>query len=624
MNSITPLSGIKNITEFTFKVTPEQNSPVVAWGDNTFSNSNTATHVYSSIGLYQVFGGTCSSTSSFFVSVYDGEFFTDKITVDSQAPSSIVSCPFSFSINLSSKDQVNTVILYASGSNSSPYSQDRNFWSHLNPEWQFSFQGNQISEITLTGTPVYSGTNILGYSAVSSVEFSDDMPGNVNLFFTVIKKEQDVPVNSRVYSCLSHSICAVVPDRLFITSDGINPLNSIQWADKKIPILISVGSSQNSCTNILHYVSGNLTSLKFLSDCYGFNLSAFQYSVGQIDSFDSNCFPTGGYFLSSVFYPGSSLPAIQYQNNLNSCDNNIDKLEFLPYRNTPKNISISATGIFSYNNQTYSLTGQSNVFDLLAFENRHEFYRKGEDYTVYDILNKSLPFDVTQLDNFNSYLSSIAGEGDSLGKIYDKIYNFNKDHSDIELCTYDSLINKSIMLDSVIDDYGLELPEELKRLFNFSTIPLQKLIGTRCSCNTNFIECDNCYATNICGVCKFDKRTNLGNVINQNDYISAGEIILYKESGGEIYNFLPVKNQDSDVYQLKELSSLPVNYGSPSNYCFYRWNQTPQNNPIQSVVNYNDERNKLNPSLSSNNDWYGDNGIIEEMFNFVLNKYLID
>lgn len=620
--TISPTSGIKNVTQFSFQISPSSTTPVISWGDGTFSYSNTASHVYSSIGLYQVFSGSCSSTSSFYVSVYDGDFFTDKISVQANVASSIVSCPFSFTINLSSKDQTNTVILYASGSKSSPRQEKRNFWSHLNPEWEFSFNDKPISQIEIVGSPVYSGTNILGYSSSSAVSFKDDMPGNLNLFFTVLKKESDVPINSRVYSCLNHSVCAVAPDKLFITSDGINPLNSIQWADKNIPFVVSVGSSVNSCTNILHYVSGNLVDVKFLNDCYGFELSAFVYSTGQIKSFDNNCFPTAGYFLSSAYYPGSSLPTQYYVNNSNSCNTNNDKLEFLKVRNTPKNVTISAVGTFDYNGTTVTLTGQSNSFGLMAFENRHEFFRKGEDYTVYDVLKNSLPFDLSQYSNFDSYLSAVVGENDSFGLIYDKIHNFSMDHSDLETCSYDVLPNKALMLDSSINDFGLELPQELKRLFNFSTIPLQKLIGTRCVCNTNFVECDNCYATNVCKICKFDKRTNLGDVIKQEDYLSAGEIILYKEIGGQTYNFLPIKSQNSDVYQLKELSSLPVNYGSPTNYSYYRWNNSPQNNPIQSIVNYNDERNKLNPGLSSNNDWYGDNGIVEELFNFVLNKYL--
>jgi hypothetical protein len=624
MIQITPLSGYRNVTEFTFIVSPTANDSFVNWGDSSFDSSSNVTHIFSSIGIFNSYGGTCSSTSAFSISVYNGEYFSDKITVERDAISSVVSCPFSFTINLSSSSQTNTVILYASGSQSSPYQQNRNFWSHLNPEWEFLYNNEVVSEIKITGNPVYSGNTIIGYSASSAVQFLDDMPGNPILFFTVVKTEGDIPINSRVYSAFSHSICAIDPDKLFITSDGINPINEIQWADKNIPYIISVGSSQTSCTTILHYISGNITGINFRSDCFGLDESNFQYNESSINLKDSNCFPTGGYILSSFYYPSSALPPITITNDSDQCNNNFDKIEFYKTRLTPQGVILSATGTFGYNGNSYNLSGVSDKFNILAFENRHAFYRKGEDYNVYEILKTSLPFDIDTYPNFNRYLSAVAGEGDSLGIAYDKIDNFSKDHSDIDICTYDSLINKAEMFDSEIDDFGLQMPEELKRIFNFSTIPLQKLIGTRCVCNTNFINCNGCAGKNICTICKFDKRSNLGSQIVLTDYITAGETILYKESGGEFYNFYVVQNQSSNVYQLQSLSAEPFYSKGLNNYCFFKWDKTPQNNPVQSVVNYKDSRNMLNPTLSSNEDWYADNGIVEEMFNYILTKNLLN
>lgn len=620
---VSPLSGQKNVTTFTFEIDPPVANPFINWGDGTFSFTNTATHTYDTFGIYNVFGGGCSATSAFSLSVYNGAFFADTLTVTRDAVSSVVSCPYTFNINLSSESQINTVVLYASGSQSSPYQQTRNFWSHLNPEWEFLFNGEQISELEIVGTPIYQGSNLLGYSATSAVQFKDDMPGNPNLFFTMVKKEADIPMNSRVYATVSHSICAVDPDILYITADGINPINSIQWSDRKVPYVISVGSTQLSCSNILHYVSGDVLGFDFRAGCYGMNMSAFQYSQETIKPFDQDNFPTGGYVLTNFFFPGSALADVQITNNLDACQNNYDQLEFQKTRKTPQHVVLSASGNFSYDGKSFSLSGASNPFDLLAFENRHSFYRKGEDYTVYDILKTSLPFDVEQTPNFNLYLSAVAGEGDTLGKIYDKIANFTNDHADVDICTFDALINKAAQFDSEIDDFGIEFPEELKRLFNFATIPLQKLIGTRCVCNTNFVNCKGCATSNVCTICKFDKRSNLGEEITFGEYISAGETILYKEAGGKYFSFLPVQAQATDVFKLGALSAEPMYSKGLTNFCFYRWISTPQNNPVESVVNYKDPRNLLNPGLSSNADWYGENGIVEEMFNYVLTKNLL-
>jgi hypothetical protein len=621
---LSPLSGYKNVTTFTFTDSSGTGNSFVSWGDTSFAHNSSATHVYSEIGVYPAFGGNPLSTSAFSVSVYEGNFWKDRLTVSRASTSSLVTVPYNFTINLSSKNPVNTVILYASGSNSAPYNSNRNFWSHLTPEWEFLQDNNTVSEITISGFPVYIDNLLVGYSASSSISFKDDMPGNPVLFFTLQKDEEYLPTNSRVYAAFTHSICAVTPDILYITADGINPINKIQWVDKNIPYVISVGSTSLSNTSILHYVSGNIVGVKMTANCFGINKDAFVYSVSPVNLFDENCFPTGGYSLSTFFYPSSALSPIEISNNLEECNFNFDKVEYYKNRYNPQNIVLSANGIFYYNNTTYNLSGVSNSFDILSFENRHNFYRKGEDYTVYDILKESLPFDLNDYPNFNSYLSAVAGEGDSLGKVYDKIYNFTRDHSDVDICTPRALEDKFQKFDEDFDDFGLELPEELKRLFHYSSIPLQKLIGTRCVCNTNFINCAGCQATNICTICKFDKRSNLGEKILFSDFVSAGETILYRENNSEVFNFLNIEAQDSNVYELKSLSANVITSKGITNFCFYRWDKTPQNNPIQSLVNYKDGRNMLNPSLSTNSDWYGDNGIIEEMFNYLLTKNLVD
>jgi len=624
MITVSQLSGIKNVTTFTFQISPSAEAPLINWGDGTFSHTNTASHIYSSIGLYNIYGGGCSTTSAFQLSVYNGAYFTDKILVTSPATSSIVSNIHTFTINLSSRNEMNTVVLYSSGSDSVPYSDVRGFWTHLQPEWSFTFDDENISELEITGSPVYSGTSVLGYSATSSVNYSDDMPGHRNLWFTVKQTDKNVPINSRVFSTVQHSVCASTPDKLIITADGINDINRIQWAGIDIPYVISVGSSQNSSTNILHYVSGNLTDIKFLSNCFGVDTSSFVYPTCAMNLLDSNCKKTGGYILTNFNLPASSLAVQTITNNIDSCNPEYDKIEYTRTRNTPRSIILSATGVFNYNGIDYTLSGTSSPFDIVALENRHEFFRKGEDTTIYDVLKQSLPFDIEQYSNFDTYLDTIAGSGDSFGKLYDKIHNFSDDHSDIDICTVDALIDKSIMLDDPMDDFGLELPEELRRIFNFSTIPLQKLIGSRCVCNTNFVGCIGCNNSNICTICKFDKRSNLGNKITLTDYITAGVTVLYKEDGGTIFNFHTVSPQITNVFMLQTLSAEPFLTRGIDNYCFYTWDKSPQNNPVESVINYKDSRNALSPSLSSNDDWYSDNGVIEEMFNYILTKNLIN
>ena len=92
MITVSPLSGYKFITPFTITINPSATNAVVNWGDGNFSNTSTATHIYSASDKYSVFVGNCSSTSAFSLSVFDGGFFSNKITVAYDVASAIASC----------------------------------------------------------------------------------------------------------------------------------------------------------------------------------------------------------------------------------------------------------------------------------------------------------------------------------------------------------------------------------------------------------------------------------------------------------------------------------------------------------------------------------------------------
>ena len=166
------------------------------------------------------------------------------------------------------------------------------------------------------------------------------------------------------------------------------------------------------------------------------------------------------------------------------------------------------------------MTGTSAPFNVYRFENFNAFYRKGEDMTLYDIYKKYSHFDIEQQPLFNSYLSASLADIDSFGGLYDKIKNFAKDTSDVDLCTIDNLYSVAEKMDYSLDDFGLNFPSELSRYMNMFSIPLQKLIGTRCACNNNF-NCQNCCGKNICSVCGFDKKSNLGSQLSLTDYVPA-------------------------------------------------------------------------------------------------------
>jgi hypothetical protein len=621
MITVSPLTGYKYITPFTVTVSPSAEDIVINWGDLSFSDTSVASHVYSAEGIYSINAGTCNSTSAFTLSVFRGGFFDNKIRVSYQNLTATAACQNTFSLYVSSQTPSATIYFYSSGSNAYP-SNDDSFWSHLNPQWRFlDVEGNPVSELTVEGKPVYDNNlNVLGYSALSSVSYIDDMPGNPVLFFTMVLEQCSVPINSRIYSALNYSVSADRPTRLLITSDGLNPINGIQWAGKDIPYVISVQGSRG-CNTIMHYASGFVTGVKGNQLCNGVNNTQFAFPVSSINLYDNDCLSTGGYLRTNFNLPVSALPSNVYVNDKDefACvTKSPDEIEYSLVRYAPYT-TLSATATIRVNGVNYTLSGASDPFYIYRLENFHNFLRKGEHITPYDIIKKYSHFDLTTTPLFNSYLNAIAGSGDSLGKVYDKIVNISKDTADLDLCNIDFLYDIASKMDVEIDDYGLEFPEELKRLMNFFSMPLQKLIGTRCVCNTQF-SCQACCGKNICSICGYDKKNNLGQQLTMSSYVTAGQTILIKESGSDIFEFLPITR----TCMVRDITASPVYQNGIQNYCYFNWNNFHQSNPVEGVIDYLNPNTTLSKDLSSSRDWYKDNGVIEEMINYTLTKNVLN
>jgi len=611
--TVSPLSGRVLETPFTLSFSGLSGNYTINWGDGTITNQDTATHYYTAANVYNIFFTDCETSSSLAVSAYPGVFFQDSIVVNYDTDNNYTGCLQTFNLAISSRKPTANIVLYASGSNAHPATDDQTFWKHLTPEWcYYDINGDKISELNVSCSPVYSGDILLGYSALSSVYYKDDMPGTPNLFFTIKQAEESVLINTRAYAAFPFTVSAIIPNKIKISRDGIDVLDKLQWADQLVPYVTTVINDTISCSNMIHYVSGYLSEVKYVTECYGVDNAYYQSFLSEINP----------YAIQNFLLPTSALPADTLIYSDIPCGQNPHTGAVQRIRNVPVNVAISATGLFNVEGVIYALTGISDTFNIYPFENFHKFYRKGEDKTVYDLINKYSHINNEQSPTFNNYLSAIAGEGDSLGRVYDKIQNFTLDHFDIDTCNIESIHNIANKLGTDIDDFGLQFPEELKRMMHFFSIPFQKLVGSRCKCNTFFSECQNVCGVNTCTLCGYDKRTNLGRKLTSQDNLSAGTTILYREHGSDVYNFLPVKPQIDTIYPLHTLTAQPILNKGLNSFCFFEWDQTPQNFPVEGIINYKDTRNNLSPFLSSYSDWYDDGGIVEETLNYILTKNL--
>lgn len=238
-----------------------------------------------------------------------------------------------FTIHLSAEDtNPHTVELYAQNSQSAPYQQPQNKWSHLVPQWRFlDVDGNQIDSITPTAsTVVLSGDETIGMYASAQFFYVDDKPSlpcSPVIIWAIVdysqypvyldEEENQEPVpgyaNSKVGAAIAYPIYSLEADHFELTRNGQDPLFDIYWKDSTIPFMLTVNGTVSSnpgfedvnCNPILFGVP-TTNMLGATGDPITFELvpelssAVFSPSSVYLSAFDVNNFPVGGVARSTV------------------------------------------------------------------------------------------------------------------------------------------------------------------------------------------------------------------------------------------------------------------------------------------------------------------------------------
>lgn len=615
-------SGFANIT--TFAVSANNLSGFnVDWGDGTYSKSFPHTHQYSKNGNYVVRILGCNSLSSvtYLENVCVSNWIQPAVSITTNPISSYTGCGATFTACVSSLSPNMTLYFYSSGSGSVPYTYPEGFWDHLNPRWRFLDEdGDYISSATISGTPIKYGTETVAYSSCYTFQYVDDMPANNVILFLTLKTPH---ANSRVYSAVSHTVSALTPTKLCITEDGIRDIYELQWATVPIPYVISVCNDEVAgCSNLLHYTSGAIVSATFTSICTYLNEAVPLYTISLTDE---NCHHTGGYVLTSLTISETLIPSISTIRVEDDC-NQTGIYELKDVRVPAHEAKITATAIITYPvgsaTATVTLTGESNTFTVYPFEDYNKFRRKGESEDISETMNFYAFTDrMRNHEVLWNYLDALFGTDlESLGtRTYFGIERFVDQHQDLDRCNLNSLLDMAEKYDVNVDDYSLALPYEVRRILDMVSMPLEKIVGARCVCNTNFFDCAACCGGSICKTCGYDLNTNIGDQLTYSDYVTAGTSILYTVKGNDVYDIVPITQQNGqNVFQLNTLSANCFQETGIDKYCFYEWLNTPAGNPIESEIDYDSEFTTIDQTLSSPEDWFGNGGIVEEVLNFIL------
>jgi hypothetical protein len=268
------------------------------------------------------------------------------------------------------------------------------------------------------------------------------------------------------------------------------------------------------------------------------------------------------------------------------------------------------------NNSAYTisktLTGESRIIDFYD-KNPYEIFKINEDYDFTENL-KSLAFtpslreSVTLFDDFLKNIYGLENHYDLGVTAYEKVSNFLKNNSDIDVCGIKALYDIAESVDQNSDDYRINYPIAIKRLMDLTSINKSKLWGALLNDNY-FVDLKNV------GI-KLDTSTY---------YVTAGIPVLLHSKSLRKYKYIKTGLIDNEKnYSLNTLSEfLKITDEFNSNfYNYYSFVQTTPTNQIEGVIDWNNINTTLQYNMSSLNSWLMSEGIVETSFNYELYKGL--
>jgi hypothetical protein len=261
---------------------------------------------------------------------------------------------------------------------------------------------------------------------------------------------------------------------------------------------------------------------------------------------------------------------------------------------------------------SFPLSGSSTPFAIKPFKNNYQFVKHNEDFNMAGYL-QSLALEENFANNqqfFKTFLGAVVGDSSQntyqdIGQtIYKKIANFTDNHADIDTCDIDQLVSYAQLTNVPYIQYNLNLPTELKETLNAASIPRNKLCGL---------------PDNIPLLLQ-----SIGPELNYlTATVSAGTkmVLRSKLTGQYTITNLPVV-QGQYVYPLSSFNSSVFEQPISKRYYFYQFNPKYNGTYIENLIDWSSSNTVLSPTLSTYQDWYNIEGIIENNFKYVLTKNL--
>lgn len=306
----------------------------------------------------------------------------------------------------------------------------------------------------------------------------------------------------------------------------------------------------------------------------------------------------------------------------------------------------SGTRFFrKYGQYNKAISGESGAFPIHDYED-YRIRKNDESWDITEVMKRYTTLDFQENESFfEDYVKGLVGgidnSSEEVGRtLYERIANQTPNLHDIDECIVDALYSLSRESDVPIDDYLFAYPEAVRRIMDIVSIPRAKLWGDRCKCGENLVKNKK---TSLCEKCNHYHESNLGPLIDDNYVVSAGipYVIENKFRVGEYRIITPsiksciaaggITSGETATASISGHTSLFVHgpdvdlfvHGPDVewlNYCYYTYIPTRCNAQNTGVIQWGDTYTTLNESVSGVEDWYGENGIVEKLFNYLLHN----
>lgn len=258
------------------------------------------------------------------------------------------------------------------------------------------------------------------------------------------------------------------------------------------------------------------------------------------------------------------------------------------------------------------VSGESIPFNIYEFKNEYEIRRVNESFNTSEYYQTlALPETLQNLPTlWNGFFNAAVGtanlsSNEDMGQIvYERIANFLSNHNDIDTCNVDQLLSLAEQTNVPASDYSTELPAEIKRMIDIASVSKNRLWGID----------DNKPILNL----------SIGEQLNtRTAVITAGEKMILKSKLDGTYTLITIPEYNTQtVYPLSSYEGIGFLQPITLNYSFYKFNPRYSGKTIENIIDWDSPHTSLSKSLSTLEDWYGDGGIIESSFNYLLTKNL--